>query len=121
AGGGVGAALKHGGKHGGRVLAALAFSRDSRHLATAGAEVVSLWDTATGERLREIQTETADHVEFSPDGRHVLTWYMTEAHMNFYQGQAQVWDVQTGQDVTPPLRHKNGCVGSASFSPDGRY
>jgi len=37
---------------------------------------------------------------------------------NELSAQAQVWDVETGRALTPPLRH-NGGISSAAFSPDG--
>jgi WD40 repeat protein len=50
--------------------------------------------------------------EYSPDGRRLVII----AHSD---GNAQVWNVATGEAVTPPLRH-DGVVVYATFSPDGR-
>jgi WD40 repeat protein len=47
---------------------------------------------------------------FSPDGRRVVT---------VSDKTARVWDADTGQALTPPLRHEN-LVLQASFSADGR-
>src|SRR5262249_41001063 len=51
------------------------------------------------------------HAEFSADGLRVLTAGA--------DGVARVWDVVTGEAVTPPLVHA-GAVSHAAFSPDGR-
>ncbi len=48
---------------------------------------------------------------FSPDGRRVVT----ASHDNM----ARVWDAETGQPITPPLKHAKQ-VNFAAFSPDGR-
>jgi WD40 repeat protein/serine/threonine protein kinase len=50
-------------------------------------------------------------VEFSPDGRRVLT--------AGDDGVAQVWDLASGAASIPPLRHQE-MVCYATFSPDGR-
>jgi tetratricopeptide (TPR) repeat protein len=48
--------------------------------------------------------------EFSPDGKRVAT--------ASYDGTAQIWDAQTGQPLTQPLRH-GAEVLQCVFSPDG--
>jgi WD40 repeat protein/serine/threonine protein kinase len=53
-----------------------------------------------------------EHVAFSPDGSRIVTASKDRT--------ARVWDVRTGEAVTPPLAHDN-IVLKASFSPDGRY
>ncbi|HEY3857747.1 MAG TPA: serine/threonine-protein kinase [Verrucomicrobiae bacterium] len=47
---------------------------------------------------------------FSPDGRRIVT--------GSGDGTARVWDAQTGQPLTEPLKH-NGEISWAQFSPDG--
>ena len=49
---------------------------------------------------------------FSPDGLRLAA--------GSDDGTARVWDLETGEPVTPSLRH-GGWVESVSFSPDGRY
>ncbi len=49
-------------------------------------------------------------IQFSPDSRRVVSASL--------DGTARVWDVQTMQPLTPPLRH-GGAVKTALFSPDG--
>jgi hypothetical protein len=51
------------------------------------------------------------HAEFSPDGGRVVTASVDHT--------ARVWDAQSGQPVTGPLKH-NSAVRHAAFSPDGR-
>jgi hypothetical protein len=52
-----------------------------------------------------------NYAEFSPDGKWLATASADQT--------ARVWDVRTGQPVTPPLQHKGG-VFCARFSADGR-
>jgi WD40 repeat protein len=56
-------------------------------------------------------------VELSPDGQRVLT---ATASLGGHTGEAiaQVWDLRTGQPLTPPMRH-GGRINFACFSPDG--
>ena len=46
-----------------------------------------------------------------PDGRRVVTSSQDET--------VKVWDAETGQSLTEPMKHDNGVV-SAQFSPDGK-
>jgi WD40 repeat protein len=56
------------------------------------------------------QDKRVNWVEFSPDGQRALTalWF----------GKAQVWNVLTGEAVSPPFGQEQG-LETASFSPDG--
>jgi hypothetical protein len=77
-----------------------------------------LFETDTGREIRRFdanpQGEPVDAVEFSPDGRRILT----------LASGAQVWDVETGRSLLLLPQGRlglsvmpgNGCV----FSPDGR-
>ena len=49
--------------------------------------------------------------QFSPDGKRIVT--------ASDDGTARVWDAQTGQPLTEPMKHGNVAV-SAQFSPDGK-
>jgi WD40 repeat protein/tRNA A-37 threonylcarbamoyl transferase component Bud32 len=50
-------------------------------------------------------------VNFSPDGKTVLTWSLDKA--------ARLWDAATGKPIGPPLQHQGGVV-AWTFSPDGK-
>jgi WD40 repeat protein/serine/threonine protein kinase len=54
--------------------------------------------------------EQATSVQFSPDGKQIIT---------ASGDTARVWDAQTGLPLTEPLQHSNR-VHSAQFSPDGK-
>src|SRR5439155_23346529 len=49
--------------------------------------------------------------QFSPDGRQVVT--------SSYDGTARVWDSDTGEPMSPPLKHDDA-IWPAEFSPDGQ-
>ena len=60
-----------------------------------------------------------NHAAFSPDGRRVVT-ACGETGLGLSQDpMARVWDAESGQPLTPPLKHKKFVV-HAAFSPDGR-
>jgi WD40 repeat protein/tetratricopeptide (TPR) repeat protein len=111
-------------------VARAAFSPNSRLVVTAGQDkVASLWDAETGRQVAELRHDQAVRwAAFSPDGRHVVTGTGDFARFGELiaplsdpkrTGEARVWDVATGQPVTPPIRHA-GAVRRAVFSPDGR-
>jgi WD40 repeat protein len=71
-----------------------------------------VWDTGTGRLLRRLGirgTQVAD-LSFSPEGHHIVIAHNDQT--------ARVWDIVTGQPVTPPLKHE-GAINRARFSPDG--
>jgi WD40 repeat protein len=53
---------------------------------------------------------TVDSINFSPDGKWILT---------MSNGEARIWDAQTGQLVGQSMHH-NDKIKSTSFSPDGQ-
>jgi len=82
-----------------------------------GPRVVNLRDGTTvqvdqpvfaGRLLRPTNRRVA-HAIFSPDGHWVVVCGEDDA--------ARIWDVATGEPLTPPLRHE-GTVVHAAFSPD---
>ncbi len=59
------------------------------------------------------RSASSHFASFSPDGRHVLA--------PDSGGAARVWDISTGEPISPPLEHAAGSVHKACFSPDGRW
>jgi WD40 repeat protein/serine/threonine protein kinase len=101
-----------------------AFRPDGLALATANCSL----DKLNGVRVFPVHDEKADkvpilkhlyqvlHVAFSPDGRRVVAACgKTDSNV----GEAQIWDVATGEIVGTAMRHQ-GVVTEACFSPDGR-
>src|SRR5262249_30737054 len=88
----------------GKRLAVVDFSDDGDAL------TVRLWDTATGKRLGMLprQSGLVDAVEFSPDGKELLTARKDDMHT-----MLAVWDVRT-------LKFRTGrtFVSPSSFNPD---
>jgi WD40 repeat protein/serine/threonine protein kinase len=88
-----------------------AFLREA--LAPRGKGVLEIWDVATRRPTLTLEHDAAlTGFEFSPDGSRVATASQ--------DGTARVWNLDTGQPVTPPLRHA-GPVNSVAFRPDGRW
>ena len=85
----------------------LAFSPDSKTIASSGSGTVNLWDVGT---QRNIATFEGDSVAFSPNGRILATGtYST----------VQLWDVRTQRSITTFAGHAGGGY-SLAFSPDGK-
>jgi WD40 repeat protein len=113
--------------HGAR---SLAFSPDGKFLLTDGVKGKSLWDVATGQKIRapkkasrQAGIDPMNFIEgmelnvegigaaFSPDGR-----LAARGH-----GQIiKIWNVASGQDVLQLVGH-TGAIRSLVFSPDGRF
>jgi WD40 repeat protein/serine/threonine protein kinase len=107
----------------------VAFSPDSKILATAGDESqVWLWEPSTGRLLRTISARPGEPIpnrriitalSFSPDGK-LLAAGM--GHQNWFAGNyaqvAKVWEVASGKEVAE-LPH-DSTVPALQFSPDGR-
>jgi WD40 repeat protein len=93
-------------------LSAVAYSPDGRQLATASyANTTKLWDAASGQELRTLQTGTVDQLAFSPDGTRLATSFTDLP-------AASVWDVATGQKLLS-LGGRGAGINAIAFSPDG--
>jgi WD40 repeat protein len=69
------------------------------------------WDNRSGSPRSQGQLrEKVGRAAWSPDGRHVAT---------FYLGSGRVWDAATGEPSSLPMRHGD-LVHSVAFSPDGQ-
>jgi WD40 repeat protein len=99
------------------------FSPDGRHLASASASTVALWDVASGREVRQLKghTHLVQSVAFSPDGRLLASASGDET--------VRLWDVSTALNTgvasgkAVEVRRLEGhreAVWSVAFSPDGR-
>lgn len=98
---------------------AVHFSPDGKLLVTASGitglkGVATLWEVATGKRVREIGGEAHRDIlfdaEFSPDGQLIAT--------AGYDRIIRLWEVETGKYLRKFPSH-NGAVYDLAFSPDG--
>jgi RNA polymerase sigma factor (sigma-70 family) len=99
--------------HKGGVLA-LAFSRDSKTLASAGDDrTIRLWQTATGKNLLTLVGHTAQcrGVGFTRDGKGLVSLAA--------DGSVRGWDRKTGQERWR-IERQYGGTGSMALSPDGK-
>jgi WD40 repeat protein/serine/threonine protein kinase len=111
-------------------LQRVAFSRDSHRLLTVGqdekseAGEIRAWDVPTAQPVGTPIKHRLPFRQgiFSPDGRWVLTASEEVLRKNreVQRGEAQVWDLATGQPIGSPMTHAD-TVTAAAFSPDGRW
>jgi WD40 repeat protein len=104
----VGAALKHP-----ATIGPVAFSPDSRAVATAGGKEGRFWDAGTGQpRGRPLaQGDIITALAYSPTG----TLLATASR----DATVRLWDVATAVPRGKPLRHRDEVLAIA-FSPDGK-
>ena len=91
---------------------AMAFSPDSRTLATADSDGVRLWNTATRQQIGHLG-DYATSVGFSPDG-HILATGSVD-------GTVRLWNAATRQQIGQPITvNEEGGFVVVAFSPDGK-
>ncbi len=98
---------------------ALAFRPDGMTLASAGREVVRLWDIATGRALLDLQTNNYNFLSalaFSPDGKRLAVGGQPGFGST---GGADVWELEDDRGIKT-LRGLLGTVEKAIMSSDGR-
>jgi WD40 repeat protein/serine/threonine protein kinase len=83
-------------------------------LTPPGADVVRLYDLATGKEVGVLKGHTRPPwcVAFSPDGRRIVTGGGADQ-------MVKLWDARTGQEIMTVGQHPD-IVTSVSFSPDGQ-
>jgi len=74
---------------------------------------IHLWDAETGELIRQFEghSDAVTRVQFSPDGRWLLSGSIDET--------LRLWDVETGAEIRRFDGHTGGVM-SIDFSADGR-
>jgi len=130
-------------------LGELAFSPDGQwimtgptfsiHHATEPIPSATLWNAATGEKVRHFEcprdlfvapdpsgSEAAfsmNFLMFSPDGRRALAGGGTASSSRSFNsvGQMPIWDVASGEVKMVLSEETLGSMTSAAFSPDGRH
>jgi eukaryotic-like serine/threonine-protein kinase len=94
------------------VVNAAQFSADGTRILTVSRDgTARVWEVLNGQLpLTELLPHSRTLAQFSPDGTRLVT---------ASGDSARLWDAQSGQLVTGPLKH-DGDVNSAQFSPDGQ-
>jgi WD40 repeat protein len=103
--------------HNERIFSA-ALDPTGTRLATCSGYAVQVWDVGAAQLAfsGEKFPITARYAEFSRDGNFLVACSWDE---QFTRGCARVWNVATGQPISPELWHEDGVL-RASFSPDGK-
>jgi len=103
---------------------AIAFSPDSKFIATATVDTVNLnqlgetritsqvWEVASGKLISSHKGNSVNALTFSPNGKLIVTASA--------DGTAQVWETASGRLVRRLLEHE-GAILDVAFSPDGKY
>ncbi len=91
-----------------------AFSPDGTTLAVSGGRPIKIWDVASGQLLRALESQADDDsfsIAFSPDG----TWLADSGH----DGRIRLWDVASGQVARSFVYGTGYDVHDLAFSVDG--
>jgi WD40 repeat protein/serine/threonine protein kinase len=91
----------------------IAFSPDSKHIASAGGDAkVRVWDATSAKEVLALDGFRWGHscVAFSPDGKQIAA--------GTYPGDVKVWDVKSGKEMLNPPQVGN--VTHLAYSPDGK-
>jgi len=87
------------------------FAPDGKSFCATTDKSVRVYDTASGEKLREWKAEAnIGRACLSGDGKRLAGWVA---------GRIRFWNPETGKELRPPTGHLAG-VTSASFAPDGK-
>lgn len=92
-----------------------ALDPNATRLLTSSGTNAYVWDLKSGNVVLLPHPSQVSHVEFSPDGRRLVTSCMG---FDLTEREAQVWDTVTGTKIGAALKHADG-VEHASFRPDG--
>ena len=94
-------------------ISAASFSPDGQLLATSAIDGLRLWQSSTGQLLRNLpEAGSASGTEFSADGRYLLSGNLT--------GVATMWNVETGRAQRQFIHPSIFQIYDMAFSPDGR-
>lgn len=112
--------------HGDAVVGA-AFSPDgSLVVTTSRDQTARVWDAESGSEHFVLTHDAPVYLASSdlvaPDGAYIATGAFNADGtrlVTFAGSAARVWDLETGEEVVPPLDHPDLSVYSAAFSPDG--
>lgn len=95
-------------------ITSVAFDSDGKILASAGGNIIIIWDATTGNKKRSITGYDIDIVAFSPDGK------MLALSSGGMDAPIALLDVATGDKIKTFTRTSNFSVKSIAFSPDGK-
>lgn len=99
-------------------IAGAVYDPSGQFVLTYSNDRVSIWDAATGEKVRQIGGHYlfTEGIEYSPDGQFIVTFLMTP--------WVTIWNATTGvelREVPPPPASQSPVILAVSFSPDGRF
>jgi len=100
------------------------FTRDGKKLMIVAESSVRIWDTQKwdpiGIPLRPERGSNFIKASFDATGERVLTVAYTDSDsFSRESDEVKVWEVRTGTQVGPPIRHRGKSVTDADISPNG--